>query len=134
MFDRLGELAAEHADLERTLADAAVHADPERARALSRRYGGLSPIVETYREWQQTSGDEATARELASEDPSFAAEAEQLDQHRAQLEDRLNEFLAPRDPSDGKDVILEVKAGEGGEESALFAGDLLRMYLRYAER
>ncbi|HEY9240652.1 MAG TPA: peptide chain release factor 1 [Streptosporangiaceae bacterium] len=134
MFDRLGELAAEHADLERTLADAAVHADPERARALSRRYGELTPIVETYREWQQTTADEATARELASEDLSFAAEAEQLSQHRAQLEERLNEFLAPRDPSDGKDVILEVKAGEGGEESALFAGDLLRMYLRYAER
>ena len=58
----------------------------------------------------------------------------QLARRRAQLEDQLNEYLAPRDPSDGKDVILEVKAGEGGEESALFAGDLLRMYLRYAER
>ena len=84
MFDRLGELAAEHAELERTLADAAVHADPERARAMSRRYGEITPIVETYREWQQTSADEATARELASEDPSFAAEAEQLAQHRAE--------------------------------------------------
>ena len=55
-------------------------------------------------------------------------------QHRAELEDRLRKLLAPRDPNDGKDIILEVKAGEGGEESALFAGDLLRMYLRYAER
>ncbi|MFI5065618.1 MAG: peptide chain release factor 1 [Streptosporangiales bacterium] len=134
MFDRLSELAAEHAELEHTLAGPAVHADPERARALSRRYGEISPVVEAYHAWQQTSADEATARELAGEDPSFAAEAEQFGRRRAQLEDQLNDYLTPRDPSDGKDVILEVKAGEGGEESALFAGDLLRMYLRYAER
>ena len=134
MFDRLGELAAEHADLEKSLADPAVHADPEHARALSRRYGEISPMVDAYHQWQQVVADEGTARELAEEDPSFAAEADQLARRRAQLEDQLNEYLAPRDPSDGKDVILEVKAGEGGEESALFAGDLLRMYLRYAER
>ena len=134
MFDRLGELAQEHADLERTLADSAVHADPERARALSRRYGEISPVVETYHQWQQTAADEATARELAGEDASFAAEAEDLGRRRARLEDRLNEFLVPRDAMDDKDVLLEVKAGEGGEESALFAGDLLRMYLRFAER
>jgi peptide chain release factor 1 len=134
VFDRLGELAAEHADLEKSLADPAVHADPERARALSRRYGEISPMVDAYHQWQQVAADEATARELAEEDPSFAAEADQLAHRRALLEDQLNEYLAPRDPSDGKDVILEVKAGEGGEESALFAGDLLRMYLRYAER
>ena len=76
MFDRLGELAEEHADLERTLADSAVHADPDRARALSRRYGEISPVVETYHQWQQAAADEATARELAPEDASFAAEAE----------------------------------------------------------
>ena len=134
MFDRLGELAAEHADLEKALADPAVHADPEHARALGRRYGEISPMVDAYHQWQQTVADEATARELAEEDPSFGAEADQLARRRAELEDQLNEYLAPRDPSDGKDVILEVKAGEGGEESALFAGDLLRMYLRYAER
>ena len=134
MFDRLGELAEEHADLERTLADSAVHADPDRARALSRRYGEISPVVETYHQWQQTAADEATARELGTEDSSFAAEAEDLGRRRAKLEEQLNEFLVPRDAMDDKDVLLEVKAGEGGEESALFAGDLLRMYLRYAER
>jgi peptide chain release factor 1 len=134
VFDRLGELAAEHADLERTLADSAVHADPDRARALSRRYGEISPVVETYHQWQQAAADEATARELAPEDASFAAEAEVLGRRRAKLEEQLNEYLVPRDAMDDKDIILEVKAGEGGEESALFAGDLLRMYLRYAER
>ena len=134
MFDRLGGLTAEYAKLEKQLADPGVHADQERARALGKRYAELSPVVNAYRDWQRTAADETTARELAAEDTSFLAEAEQLEQHRAELEKQLTELLAPRDPRDGKDVILEVKAGEGGEESALFAGDLLRMYLRYAER
>jgi peptide chain release factor 1 len=134
MFERLADLAAEHAQLEKDLAEPAIHADPDRARTLSRRYGALSPIVQAYAEWLQTSLDEATARELAPEDASFAAEAQQLAEHREELEQRLNAMLVPRDPNDDKDVILEVKAGEGGEESALFAGDLLRMYLRFAER
>ena len=134
MFDRLSELAQEYAALERDLADAAVHAEPERARSLGRRYAELTPIVHAYQQWRHTVADENAARELAAEDKSFAAEAEQLARHRGELEGQLRTLLVPRDPSDGKDVILEVKAGEGGEESALFAGDLLRMYLRYAER
>jgi peptide chain release factor 1 len=134
VFERLAELADEYARVERDLADAAVHSDPERSRTLGRRYGELSPIMNTYREWQQAAADEETARELAGEDASFAAEAEQIAARRAELEERLRALLVPRDANDGKDVILEVKAGEGGEESALFAGDLLRMYLRYAER
>jgi len=134
VFERLADLAAEHAQLERDLADPALHANPDRARALSRRYGELTPVVQAYCDWQQISADEATARELAPEDASFAAEAQQLAARREELEQRLAELLVPRDPNDDKDVILEVKAGEGGEESALFAGDLLRMYLRFAER
>jgi len=134
VFERLAELADEHARLEHELADPAVHADPERSRGLGRRYGELSPIVTAYRLWQRTVADEETARELAADDPSFAAEAEQLATLRAELAEQLQALLVPRDPNDSKDVILEVKAGEGGEESALFAGDLLRMYLRYAER
>jgi peptide chain release factor 1 len=134
VFDRLSELAGEYAALERDLADAAVHSDPERAKALGRRYGELTPVMHAYQEWQQIRGDESAARELAAEDHSFAAEAEQLARARADVEERLRALLVPRDASDGKDVILEVKAGEGGEESALFAADLLRMYLRYAER
>jgi peptide chain release factor 1 len=120
--------------LERALADPGLHADPDKARDFGRRYAELTPIVNAYTEWRQTEADEATARELAPEDPSFAAEADQLKGHKAELERRLRRLLVPRDPNDGRDVILEIKAGEGGEESALFAGDLLRMYLRYAER
>jgi peptide chain release factor 1 len=134
VFERLSDLAEEYARLEHDLADAAVHSDPERARALGRRYGELTPLVHAYQEWQQTGADEEAARELATEDHSFAAEAEQLAHRRAELEHQIRDLLAPRDPSDSKDVLLEVKAGEGGEESALFAADLLRMYLRYAER
>ena len=84
--------------------------------------------------WKRPRGDLATARELAGEDASFAAEATALEARVEELAGRLREQLLPKDPDDDKDVILEIKAGEGGAESALFAGDLLRMYLRYAER
>jgi peptide chain release factor 1 len=134
VFDRLGDLASEHAELERALADPSVHADADQARTLAKRYAELTPIVTAFREWQQAGDDEAAARELATEDPAFAAEAEDLAKQRAELEERLRLLLVPKDPNDERDTILEVKAGEGGEESALFASDLLRMYLRYAER
>jgi peptide chain release factor 1 len=134
VFERLADLAVEHAQLEQDLSDPAIHTDQDRARTVSRRYGELTPIVQAYADWQQTVADEDTARELAAEDASFAAEAQQLAARREEIEHRIAELLVPRDPNDDKDVILEVKAGEGGEESALFAGDLLRMYLRFAER
>ena len=134
MFDQVDSLVDEYADLERQLADPAVHADQAKAKALGRRYAELGPIVSTYRRWRALGGDADAARELTDEDPSFAAEAQRLDAERDELSGRLTELLLPRDPDDDKDVILEVKAGEGGDESALFAGDLLRMYLRFAER
>ncbi len=134
MLERLADLATEHAQLERDLADPAVHADQDRARVLGRRYSELMPIIHAYTQWLAVSADETTARELAGEDASFAQEAEQLAGRKAELEQRLEHLLVPRDALDAKDVILEVKAGEGGEESALFASDLLRMYLRFAER
>ena len=93
-----------------------------------------APVVRTYGEWLQTGGDIEAARELAAEDPAFADEATELERRREELAEKLQLLLVPRDPSDDKDAILEIKAGEGGDESALFAGDLLRMYLKYAER
>ncbi|MGW7688692.1 peptide chain release factor 1 [Streptomyces asiaticus] len=134
MFEAVEELIGEHADLEKRLADPAVHADQREARRLNKRYAELTPVITAYRAWKQTGDDIETARELAQDDPDFVDEVKELEQSRGQLTDRLRLLLVPRDPSDDKDVILEVKAGEGGEESALFAGDLLRMYLRYAER
>jgi peptide chain release factor 1 len=132
--DRLSALLGEHASLEKELADPAVHTDQTRARRLGRRYAQLAPLVETARALDEARGNLAAARELAEEDVSFAAEATGLEQRIEELTDRLREQLLPKDPDDDKDVILEIKAGEGGAESALFAGDLLRMYLRYAER
>ncbi|MFF7334119.1 peptide chain release factor 1 [Streptomyces sp. NPDC090306] len=134
MFEAVEELVGEHADLEKQLADPSVHADQANARRLNKRYAELTPIVSTYRSWKQTGEDVETAREFAASDPDFAAEVKELDKQREQLTEKLRLLLVPRDPSDDKDVILEVKAGAGGDESALFAGDLLRMYLRYAER
>jgi peptide chain release factor 1 len=134
MFEAVEDLAGEHAGLEKQLADPAVHADQANARRLNKRYAELTPVVVAYRSWKQTGEDIETARELAADDPDFAAEVKELEQQREELTERLRLLLVPRDPSDDKDVILEVKAGAGGDESALFAGDLLRMYLRYAER
>jgi peptide chain release factor 1 len=130
----LSALVAEHAALERRLADPAVHGDRLLARKLSRRFAELGPVVRAIRDVDSAKEDMVAAKELAAEDPTFAEEAGALAAKLPALEARLNELLLPRDPYDGSDVVLEVKSGEGGEESALFAGDLLRMYLRYAER
>jgi peptide chain release factor 1 len=127
-------LLDQHADLERRLADPALHADQDAARKAGRRYGELSRIVRVIRELEQARSDVAAGRELAVEDPTFAAEADTLAERVPQLEAELAELLLPRDPHDSSDVVMEIKSGEGGAESALFAGDLLRMYLRYAER
>ena len=132
--DRLGALLDEYAELERRLADPAIHADQAAARRVGRRFAELTPIQKTAFELDQARADLIAARELAADEPTFAAEADEIAERIPVIEQRLSELLAPRDPNDAKDVILEVKAGEGGEESALFAGDLLRMYLRYAER
>ncbi|MEU6234137.1 peptide chain release factor 1 [Kitasatospora sp. NPDC047058] len=134
MFEAVEELLVEHADLETRLADPTVHADQANARKLAKRYAELTPITRVYREWRQAGDDIDAARELAAEDPEFLAEVKDSEARREELTEELRLLLVPRDPSDDKDVILEIKAGEGGEESALFAGDLLRMYLRFAER
>jgi peptide chain release factor 1 len=134
VFEAIEQLLVEYAELEARLADPNVHTDQALARKLGKRYAELGPIAETYRAYQANAEDLGAARELAAEDPSFAEELPALQARRGELEQRLQELLIPRDPNDEKDVILEIKAGEGGQESMLFAGDLLRMYLRYAER
>jgi peptide chain release factor 1 len=134
MFESVATLVDEYADLETRLADPAVHTDQALARRLGRRYAELRHVVATYRDWLQTGDDLEAALELTADDPSFRAEAESLETRHDELAETLQVLLVPRDALDDSDVILEIKAGEGGEESALFAGDLLRMYLRYAER
>ena len=131
---RIDALLAEHADLERQLADPNLHADAGAARKVGRRFARISPIVATYRKMETARGDLEAARELGADDESFAAEVPGLEATVDELETQLSDLLAPRDPHDGDDIVLEVKSGEGGEESALFAADLARMYIRYAER
>jgi peptide chain release factor 1 len=134
VFEAVETLLAEHAELERRLSDPAIHADQAEARKVGRRYAELGQVVSAYEAWKQTNDDLSAARELGSEDASFAEEAERLAERLDQQEQALRLLLLPRDPNEDKNVILEIKAGEGGAESALFAGDLLRMYTRYAER
>ena len=133
MPDRIQSLLDEHAELQRQLADPAVHAEQGRARKLGRRYAELNGIVEAHHRVHRLEEDLGAARELAAEEPEFAEEIPALEEQLAAAREKLRRLLVPRDPDDGRNVILEVKAGEGGDESALFAGDLLRMYLKYAE-
>jgi len=124
---------AEHAALERQLADPATHGDVNVARRIGRRYAALTPVVSAMAEYEQTVDDLAAARELAENDRGFAEEATSLEIRLHEVTERLTRLLAPRDPNDAADALIEIKSGEGGEESALFAGDLLKMYSRYAE-
>jgi peptide chain release factor 1 len=125
---------AEHAELERRLADPELHSNPDESRKVGRRFAQLAPIVTTHRKLESAREDLTTARELAADDDSFAAEVSELEARVSELDAHLADLMTPRDPHDGDDIVLEVKAGEGGEESALFAADLARMYMRYAER
>lgn len=127
-------LLAEHAALETQLSDPELHNDPAEARRAGRRFAQLAPIIATHRKLESARGDLEAARELAADDASFAAEIPELEARVAELDTALTDMLAPRDPHDADDIVLEVKSGEGGEESALFAADLARMYIRYAER
>lgn len=133
MFEAAAPLVEEFRALERDLSDPGLHADAARSRRVGRRYAALRPVVEALDEYARLSGDREAAVELAEVDDAFADEVEQLDLRLAVLTDRLTRLLAPRDPNDDADALLEIKSGEGGDESALFAGDLLRMYLRHAE-
>lgn len=131
-LEAVAPLLAEYADLEKQLADPDLHSDQGRARRVGRRYAELGRIVKLVNALEEAHADLEAARELAEEDPDFASEVNKQQQHHEQVYKDLVAVLAPRDPDDASDVILEIKAGEGGEESALFAADLARMYERYA--
>ncbi|WP_149361974.1 peptide chain release factor 1 [Lolliginicoccus suaedae] len=130
----IDDVIAEYEGLEQQLADPSLHDDAVAARKAAKRYAQLGPAMATYRKLTAAEGDLAAARELAREDSSFASEVTELEESVSALQHELTDMLAPRDPHDADDIVLEVKSGEGGEESALFAADLARMYLKYAER
>jgi len=133
-FASAHEMVREYAELEAAMADPSLHDDQGKARQLGRRYAQLGPVVAGFKEWKSADDDLNAARELAATDPDFASEIPALEESAQKAAEKLEELLLPRDPNDDRDVILEVKAGAGGDESALFAGDLLRMYMRYAEK
>ena len=135
--DPFERLALRLAELDATLADPAVASDIKRWRTLSREQAEASSIVQRYRLYQQREADLATAQEMQA-DPEMAEMAQEeiaaasADLQRLQAE--LQTALIPKDPDDARNAFLEIRAGTGGDESALFAGDLARMYLRHCER
>ncbi|MDN6401159.1 MAG: peptide chain release factor 1 [Brachybacterium sp.] len=134
--DRLAPLREEHARLQESMADPALHEDAARARRVGRRYAELEGVLDAAVRLEATTADLETARELeelGEGDEELAAEAEQLYSRLTREREQLEDLLAPRDPDDARDVILEIKAGAGGEESALFAAEMLRMYRAFAE-
>ena len=124
----------EYHEIERQMSQPEVASDPDKIRKLGRRHAELGQIVSAYESYKQIRDDLEAAQEFASEDESFAQEAQRLEAELPEATEKLRTALIPRDPDDARDTIMEIKAGAGGEEAALFAGDLLRMYTRYAEK
>ena len=138
LMDKLEGLRERYVEVGALLAEPEVVSDPSRLRALAKEHAELSPIVKCLVDYDETMGSIEDAREiLAGPDPDLRELAqEELDEaegRRASLENELKVLLLPSDPADAGNVYLEIRAGTGGDEAALFAGDLLRMYLRYGE-
>jgi len=137
MIDKIEELERRFQELEALLSDPAIIANQPEFRKLSREHNDLSPLVATYRQHRKILEEVAGNRELLA-DPDMKEMAEEelqsLELQREQLEAEIRLLLLPKDPNDSKNVILEIRAGTGGDESALFSGDLFRMYSRFAER
>jgi peptide chain release factor 1 len=139
MLDKLEEIARRHSELVEQQADPVVAVDPKRSREIAKKVAELEPVVSAYREYRRIERELAGARELAShgDDAEMqalaATEADELAAGLEAVGQRIRVLLLPEDPNDRRNVILEVRAGTGGEEAALFAAELLRMYGRYAE-
>jgi peptide chain release factor 1 len=136
---KLAGVARQYDDLQAELAQPGVATDPDALRRLGRELARLEPVVEAYRRLGDVRSGLDGARQVrdAESDPEMRdlarAEIETLEAEEAKLVDQLKVLLLPRDPNDDRDVIVEIRAGAGGDEAALFAGELLRMYLRYAD-
>jgi peptide chain release factor 1 len=139
VFERLAELVTEYDNVLAQLSDPEVIKDQRRLLAVSRRHHELEPVVTAYRSYQNTEADLATAREMlaAAEGDDrelMSVEIDAAEKRLAALDDELKILLLPTDPNDGRNVIVEIRGAEGGEEANLFARDLFDMYSRYAER
>jgi peptide chain release factor 1 len=137
MFDKLASIEAKYDQLMNEMADPAVQADSAKFRSHSKTLSDLQPLVDAYREYKSVAERIAETEELLK-DPDMRELAQQemtdLEQRRDALLAQIKVLLIPKDPNDQKNVVLEIRAGTGGDEAALFAGDLFRMYSRFAER
>ena len=132
-LDRLLEIERAFEDVESQLADPVVHADPKRLAELGKRHADHRDLVADIRRWRQANTDLVEAREMG-DDPEMAGLAEDLEAEIERLEESIREALVPGDPNDSKDVILEIRSAAGGDEASIWAGDLLNMYTKYADR
>ena len=136
MLEKLNALVLRKEDLETQLGEPSVYADAEKLRAINRELKEIEPVVETFRAWQQAERDRLSAQELLH-DADFRdlaqEELERAKAKQARLQDELRRLLLPKDPNDSRNVIMELRGGVGGEEGALFAHSLLRMYTMYAQ-
>jgi len=136
---RLEQVGERHEEIERLLADPGVINDHERFRSLSQEYAHTTELVNEFAAWRRAQTDLAAAREMLDEGDDEMAqmardEVQDAEKRIERLETELQRLMLPRDPRDNADIYLEIRAGTGGDEAALFAGDLYRMYLRYAEQ
>lgn len=137
MLDKLEKVALHLSEVEQQLSDPSVYGDVEKMTKLSREQKELQPVVDTYRAYQRAMQDHDDALEMMGDSELRDFAQEELQNAKAEMErlaEALKILLLPRDPNDDKNVILEIRGGVGGEEGALFAADLLRMYTMYAER
>jgi peptide chain release factor 1 len=139
MFDKLASVESRYEELLASIGTAEIQSDSAEYRKQTKALSEIEPLVEKFREFKIVAGEIAQAEELIKgSDAEMRALAEEelraLTQRREQIESELKVLLLPKDPNDEKNVILEIRAGTGGEEAALFAGDLYRMYTRFAER
>ncbi len=139
MFNKLEEVVDRFQEVEGLLSDPKVISNQEKFRALTKEHAQLSEVVDVYRRYRRVCEEAEGHRELLRDTDAemremAKAELPALDQRREELEKELQLLLLPRDPNDDKNIILEIRAGTGGEEASLFAGNLFRMYSRYADR
>lgn len=131
--DRLGEIEATFEEVEKSLSDPDVIADPNQLAELGKRHSDMRDVVSDIRRWRVANADLEVAREMA-DDPDMANLAQDLEQEMDELVHRIKIALVPDDPNDSKDVIVEIRSAAGGNEASIWAGDLLRMYEKYADR
>ena len=140
MLDKLAGLEKKYQELTRELSDPELLNNPQKYAQVAKQHAELGEIVEQYQEFLRVEKELQDAREMQAEDLEpemrelIADEIDALEQAREKLESELQLYLLPQDPNDERNVIVEIRGGTGGDEAALFAGDLFRMYSRYAER